>query len=283
MIYEVVAAIAAGAALASGPIDEDYTQAQPVNRLPPTFSSGQLRYEPTTGFLPPAAYLVVSNSELTLPAGALVGYTIGNLAKPVTKISGTFQFHAGTTGLGSVSFDVFNSLPNGVLTPESGFHIAITPIGWALQAFVSQIPTYNATTQSVQWTVPDLYAADAITWSQDPLIGSIPVAHAWFTVNGIGSALPIETPIYFQAVLMGATDDSATSATLTFLVGGSSGAPVTLYGDNGKQQSTPYQIPLSHVASSLPAVPLIGQYACWEVYQNASSDDRAGFLHIHAE
>jgi hypothetical protein len=286
MIYEIVAAIAAGAALASGPIDEDYNQAAPVNQLPPTFGSGQLRYYPNAGFSPPPVNLIIDNSELTIPTDAVprTGYTMGNLAKSATMISGTFQLHAGSGGLeGSASFDVFNTLPNGLLTPDSGFHMAITRTGWMLTAYVNKVLSYNTTTQTVQWVVPDAYAADTVNWSNDSVVGRVNVASGWFAVNGIGSTLPTETPIYFEADLAGTSDNSATMATLTFLVGGSTGVPITLYDGNGNKLSNPLTINLSHVASSLPAVPPIGQYACWEVFQSASSDDRAGFLHIHAE
>jgi hypothetical protein len=286
MIYEVVAAIAAGAALASGPIDEDYTQAQPVDQLPPTFSSGQLRYYPNAGFSPPPVNLIIGDSELTIPPDTAprTGYTMGNLAKPATMISGTFQLHAGTGGqLGSASFDIFNTLPNGLLTPDSGFHMAITRTGWSVTAYVNKILAYNTTTQTVQWIVPDAYAANTINWPDGSMVGNIDVASGWFTANGLGSALPTETPIYFEADLVGTSDNSATVATLMFLVGGSSGVPVTLYDGNGNQLSNPVTINLSHVASSLPAVPPIGQYACWEVFQSSISDDRSGFLHIHAE
>jgi hypothetical protein len=254
MIYDIVATIALGAALNIGPLDEEYTK-YPVDQvaaLGPTFDTGQIRYIPNVAYLPDGAVgaaLEIKNRELTLKDAQLKGYTIANLGKQVRKISGTFVLHAGSSNLtGSASINVFNNLPNGINSPDSGFHSAITRTTWKVNAFINDVQPFPP---------PGTRTRD------------LEIAHGYFV-----PPLPADRPIYFSA----AFDVAAGTFTMTINLDGPNGSSITSYDDSGNIM--PLTIGLY---SNVPDSPGIGNFPCWEAFQQTSTDDRVGFISIHAE
>lgn len=83
----------------------------------------------------PGAALEVIDGRLTNTAdsaGPAAGYLSADLGKPVTKISGTFQFAEGSTRDGSAAFAVFMDMmpttPVGQSTFTSPCHLVVTPL-----------------------------------------------------------------------------------------------------------------------------------------------------------
>jgi hypothetical protein len=86
--------------------------------------------------------------------------------------------------------------------------------------------------------------------------------------------LPADRPIYFSA----AFDVAAGTFTMTINLDGPNGSSITSYDDSGNIM--PLTIGLY---SNVPDSPGIGNFPCWEAFQQTSTDDRVGFISIHAE
>ncbi len=70
--------------------------------------------------------------------GSSAGYTFANLGNPVSEIGGTFVLQSGKGGQGGAAgFILFNELANGLLTPDSAFHMAIFRKGWNLTYYLN--------------------------------------------------------------------------------------------------------------------------------------------------
>lgn len=121
----------AGATIFFAPLSDNYV-AKP-NGAPTNFDTGQFKMvaqnNTTAGFQVTSGKLAFTPAD----AGVAAAYEFGNIGKSPTTMTGTFVLAPGTGGItGSADFIAWLFFPNGILTPDTGFHISISRIGWVL-------------------------------------------------------------------------------------------------------------------------------------------------------